>query len=186
MQSGPHRYSELVVGVRLNREKSPTAFASVLFELIAEVKTEHRSCRRDGCMALKTRISSEVETWLSFIREMRISKWRRGSHFTEETRLCQSWDAALLFYPNVSLRMLKRCCLCSGDADFSLMKRRALLNARFALWAHCHVSGGAWRDVTLLELRCSSLVLPKRELENTEEMLSLQWRCRLLLDEVTG
>jgi len=68
-QSRPHRYSELVVVVLLNREKSPTAFTSVLFELIAEVKTEHRSCKRDGCVALETRTSSEVETRLSFIRE---------------------------------------------------------------------------------------------------------------------
>ena len=30
MQSMPHRYSELVVSVLLNREKTPTDFASVL------------------------------------------------------------------------------------------------------------------------------------------------------------
>jgi len=74
MQSRPHWYSELVVSVLLNRDKSPTAFASVLFELIAEVKTEHLSCRREGHVALETRTSSEVETRLSFIEATRTSK----------------------------------------------------------------------------------------------------------------
>ena len=74
MQSGPHRYSELVIGVLLNQEKSPTAFTSVLFKLIAEVKTEHMSCRREGHVALETRTSSEVETRLSFIEATRTSK----------------------------------------------------------------------------------------------------------------
>ena len=53
-QSRPPRCSELVVGVLLKREKMPTAFASVLFELIVEAKTEHRSCRRKGRVALET------------------------------------------------------------------------------------------------------------------------------------
>jgi len=45
----------------LNREKLPTVFVSVLFELIAEVKTEHNSYRREGRMALETQTSSEAE-----------------------------------------------------------------------------------------------------------------------------
>jgi len=83
MQSGPHRYSELVVGELLNQEKSPTAFSSILFGLITKVKTEYRSCRYEGPFALETRISSEVETRLSFIGETRISKWRRNSYYVE-------------------------------------------------------------------------------------------------------
>jgi len=47
----------------------PTAFASVLFKLIAEAETEHMSYRREGRVALETRTSSEVETRLSFIEE---------------------------------------------------------------------------------------------------------------------
>ena len=62
MQFRPHRYSELVVSVLLNQEKSPTSFASVLFELIAEEKTEHRSCRREGRVTLETPTLPEVET----------------------------------------------------------------------------------------------------------------------------
>jgi len=61
MRYGPHQYSELVVGVLLNRENSYPLFQCTI-ELIAKVKTEHRYCRRKDHVALETQTSYEVET----------------------------------------------------------------------------------------------------------------------------
>ena len=89
---------------------------------------------------LRDATSSEVETRLSFIRETRISKWRRRSHFPEETRLCWSGDAALTLPKRrdsveveMQLSLCRRVQLCwSGDtvllfcqdASLTLLKRR--------------------------------------------------------------
>jgi len=57
-----------------------TAFASVLFELKAEI--EHRSCRRHGFVILGARTSSDAEVTRTSSGDATLS------HFIEETWLC--------------------------------------------------------------------------------------------------
>jgi len=58
-------------------EKLPTAFACVLFEL--KLKTKYRSCRCDGRLALRTRISSEAEETRTSSGDAALLELRRNS-----------------------------------------------------------------------------------------------------------
>ena len=75
-QSRPPLCSELVVGVLLNRENNH--MRQCIVKLIAEVKTECKSCRRRGHVALETETLFEVEMPLTLLKRTRPLKWKHG------------------------------------------------------------------------------------------------------------
>jgi len=127
---------ELVVSVLLNREKTVVCLCQCTIELIAEAKTECKSCRRRGHVTSETQSSFEVETRLWTVdgnaalthQERRANDKPRLHCVTIETRL----------WPLRRRGSETQTCVLQfdkGDAAFRFAKGHRLQNATLNCYA---------------------------------------------------
>ena len=122
-----------------------TCLCQCTVKLIAEAKTECKSCRCGGHVALETGTSSELKRDSYLLSGDVNLKWRRISHFIEVTQTSR-WRPDLFYAGETRLYGTRASCSGALPRVWRVWGDAFPLICEVRIQGSCHVSGGAWRD----------------------------------------